>query len=189
MHEYSKRERHREWTVDCLIGVRPLLGTSSSPPARDPLSGPRSFSLRMHPGRVREADDRTLAGLQSSDGLSPRLGTCLVEQREALLLQLVRSGLDGVSVRDLKLDTRLWHRSLSWPVSRAEARLRSLSQGLDAEVLAAVDVFTVQVVVTFRRGERQAKRVHVQPSADARVGGDDCDAGDELHIHDVTFRH
>ena len=66
---------------------------------------------------------------QSSDGLSPRLGTCVVEQREALLLQLVRCGLDGLRISDLELDARLWHRPLRWPVRRAEARLRSLSQG------------------------------------------------------------
>src|SRR5712671_4702453 len=108
----------------------------------------------MHRGRVGDADDRTLAGLQSSDGLSPRLGTCVVEQREALLLQLVRCDLDGLSVRDLELD----------------ARLCSLSQGPDPEGLATVDVFTVQVAVTFC-GQRQAKRVYVQPSADARVRG------------------
>src|SRR5258706_13574530 len=89
--------------------------------------GQCSFSLLMHRGRVGDADDRTLAGLQSSDGLSPRLGTCVVEQREALLLQLVR---------DLELDARLWHRPLHWPVRRAEARLRSLSQGPDPEGLA-----------------------------------------------------
>ena len=86
-----------------------------------------------------------------------------------------------VSVRDLELDARLRHRPLHWPVRRAEARLRSLSQRPDPEGLATVDVFTVQVAVTFC-GQRQAKRVHVQPSADARVRGDDCDAGDELHI-------
>src|SRR5450756_2870367 len=90
----------------------------------------------MHRGRVGDADDRTLAGLQSSDGLSPRLGTCVVEQREALLLQLVRCDLDGLSVRDLELDARLWHRPLHWPVRRAEACLRSLSQGPDPEGLA-----------------------------------------------------
>jgi hypothetical protein len=92
-----------------------------------------------------------------------------------------------VSVRDLELDDRLWHRPLHWPARRAQARLRSLSQGPDPEGLATVDVFTVQVAVTFC-GERQAERVHVQPTADARVRGDNCDAGDELHIHDVTFR-
>jgi hypothetical protein len=46
--------------------------------------------------------------------------------------------------------------------------LRSLSQGPDAEGLATVDVFTVQVAVGFR-GQWQAKRVHVQPSADRKV--------------------
>jgi len=35
---------------------------------------PGSFSLRMHRGRVREADDRALARLQSSDGLAPWFG-------------------------------------------------------------------------------------------------------------------
>jgi hypothetical protein len=53
----------------------------------------------MHRGRVRDADDRALDGLQASDGLSPRLGMCVVQQREALLLQLVRCDLDGVGVR------------------------------------------------------------------------------------------
>src|SRR6267143_3028570 len=72
--------------------------------------GQRSFSLLMHRGRVGDADDRTLAGLQSRDSLSPRLGTCVVEQREALLFQLVRCDLDGLSVRDLELYARLWHR-------------------------------------------------------------------------------
>jgi hypothetical protein len=32
------------------------------------------------------------------------------------------------------------------------------------------------------------KRIHVEPSADARVRGDHCDTRDELHIHEVTFR-
>jgi hypothetical protein len=59
----------------------------------------------MHRGRAGDADDRALAGLQPGDGLSPRLGTCAVEQREALLLQLVRCDLDGLSVRDLELET------------------------------------------------------------------------------------
>src|SRR5258708_23106946 len=141
----------------------------------------------MHRGRVGDAAQRTLAGLQSRDGLSPRLGTWVVEQREALLLQLVRCDLDGLSVRDLELDARLWHRPLHWPVRRAEARLRSLSQGPDPEGLATVDVFTVQVAVTFC-GQRQAKRVHVQPSADARARGDHCDAGDELPFPASTLR-
>src|SRR5712691_11772506 len=118
--------------------------------------GERSFSLLMHRGRVGDADDRTLAGLQSSDGLSPRLGTCVVEQREALLLQLVRCDLDGLSVRDLELDARLWDRPLHWPVRGAEARLRSLRQGPDPEGITTVDVFAVQVAVTFC-GQRQAK--------------------------------
>ena len=38
------------------------------------------------------------------------------------------------------------------------------------------------------RGERQPKRLDVQPSAGAGVRADHCDASDELHIHDVTFR-
>src|ERR1035441_5296310 len=122
--------------------------------------GQRSFSLLMHRGRVGDTDDRTLAGLQPGYGLSPRLGTCVVEQREALLLQLVRCDPDGLSVRALDLDARLWPRPLHWPVRRAEARLRSLSQGPDPEGLATVDVFAVQVAVTFC-GQRQAKRVHV----------------------------
>ena len=42
-----------------------------------------------------------------------------------------------------------------WPVRRAEARLRSLSQRPEPEGLAAVDVFAVQVAVSFR-GQRQA---------------------------------
>src|SRR5258708_33932333 len=143
--------------------------------------GQRSFSLLMHRGRVGDADDRTLAGLQSSDGLSPRLGTCVVEQREALLLQLGRCDLDGLRVRDLELDARLWHRPLHWPVRRAEARLRSLSQGPDPEGLATVDVFPGQVTVTFC-GQRQAKPVHLQPSADARVRRDGCDLVDDLQF-------
>src|ERR1700741_1712034 len=63
--------------------------------------------LRMHRGRVRDTDDRALDCLQSSDGLSPRLGMRVVQQREALLLQLVRCDLDGVGVRDLELDAGL----------------------------------------------------------------------------------
>src|SRR5262245_38904623 len=114
----------------------------------------------MHRGHVRDADDRTLDGLQASDGLSPRLGMCVVQKREALLLQLVCCDLDGAGVRDLELDAGLRHRQLNWPVRRAKARLRSLSEGPDAEGLAAVDVFTVQVAVGFR-GQGQAKRVHV----------------------------
>src|ERR1700689_2878499 len=104
----------------------------------------------MHRGRVGDADDRTLAGLQSGDGLSPRRGTCAVEQREALLLQFVRCALDGLSVRDLELEARLRHGPFRGPVRRAEARLRGLSQGPDPEGLAAVDVLTVQVAVAFR---------------------------------------
>src|SRR5260370_4208563 len=127
--------------------------------------GERSFSLLMHRGRVGDADDRTLAGLQSSDGLSPRLGTCVVEQREALLLQLARCDLDGLRVRDLELDARLWHRPLHWPVRRAEAPLRSLSQSPAPQGLATADVFTVHVAVTFC-GPRPANRVCVAPAAD-----------------------
>jgi hypothetical protein len=95
-------------------------------PAEDPLPRTRSFSLRMQRGRVRQADDRTLARLKPSDRLSPGLGTCLVHQRVALFFQLVRSDLDGVSVRDLELDARLRHRSIGWPVRGAEAGLCSL---------------------------------------------------------------
>jgi len=36
----------------------------------------RRFSLLMHRGRVREADDRTHSGLKPSDCLSPGFGTC-----------------------------------------------------------------------------------------------------------------
>src|SRR5260370_21792173 len=100
--------------------------------------GERYFSVLMHRGRVGDADDRTLAGLQSSDGLSPRLGTCVVEQREALLLQLVRCDLDGLSVRDLEFDARLWHRPFHWPVRRSEARPPSLGQGPSPEGLATL---------------------------------------------------
>jgi hypothetical protein len=35
-------------------------------------------ALRMQRRRVREADDGSFVGLQSSDGLSPRFGTCVV---------------------------------------------------------------------------------------------------------------
>src|SRR5258708_7129633 len=157
-------------------------------PIRDRLAGTCPCSLRVHRGRVREADDRTLAGLQPSDRLSPRLATCVVQQREALVLQLVRSDPDGVSVRGLEIDPRLRHRPLHWPVRRAEARPCSLGQGPDPEGLAPLDVFAVQIAVTFG-GQRQAKRVYVEPAADARVRGDHRDAGDELHVHDVTFRH
>ncbi|MDT5347859.1 MAG: hypothetical protein QOH91_1146, partial [Mycobacterium sp.] len=96
---------------------------------------PGSIVSIVQHGRVRDADDRALDGLQSSDGLSPRLGMCVVQQREAPLLQLVRCDLDGVGVRDLELDAGLRHRPLNWPVRRAKARLRSLSQGPDAEDL------------------------------------------------------
>lgn len=92
-----------------------------------------------------------------------------------------------VSASATSNSTLAWHRPLNWPVRRAKARLRSLSQGPDAEGLATVDVFTVQVAVGFR-GQWQAKRVHVQPSADGRLGGDHCNARDELHIHGVTFQ-
>jgi len=84
----------------------------------------------MHRGRVREADDRTLARLKPSDGLSPGLGARVVEQREALLLQLVRHDLHGVSIRDLELDAHRRPRPLTWPVTGTDAGLRSLSQGL-----------------------------------------------------------
>jgi hypothetical protein len=113
---------------------------------------------------------------------------CLVQQREALLLQLVRTNLDGVSVGDLELDARLRHRSISWPIGSAEAGLCSLRQWPDADALATADVFTVQIVI-FRPHQWQPKRIHVQPSADAGVRGDHCNTRDELHIHDVTFRH
>ena len=48
-----------------------------------------------------------------------------MQQREVLLLQLLRSDLDDLSVRDLELelDARLRHRPLHWPVRHAEARL------------------------------------------------------------------
>src|SRR6478609_4284783 len=47
---------------------------------------------------------------------------------------------------------------------------------------------TVQIVI-FRPHQWEPKPIHVEPSADARVRGDHCDTRDELHIHDVTFRH
>lgn len=55
----------------------------------------------------RQADDRSLDGLQSGDSLPPWLGTGIVKQDEALALQLVRGGLHGVRVGDLELDARL----------------------------------------------------------------------------------
>ena len=70
---------------------------------------------------------------------------CLVQQREALLLQLVRTDLDGVSVGDLELDAGLRHRSISWPIGSAEARLRSLRQWPDTEALTTVDALRVRV--------------------------------------------
>jgi hypothetical protein len=109
-----------------------------------------------------------------------------VQQREPLLFQVVRSDLDGVNIGDLELDAHLRQRSISWPVRGSEAGLGSLSQGPDAEALTAVDVFAVQVPVSFRR-ERQPNCFEVQPSADRGVGRDHCDARDELHIHCVTF--
>jgi len=76
-----------------------------------------------------------------------------VQQREALVLQLVCSDLDGVRVRNLELDARLRYQTISRPVRGAEAGLRSLSQRPDAEGLTTVDVFTVQIAVTFRWGQ------------------------------------
>src|SRR6266496_2715426 len=111
--------------------------------------GPSSFSLRVHRGRVGDADDRTLAGLQPSNGLSPRLGACVVQQSEALVLQLVGSGLDGVGVGNLELDARLGYRPIIWPLRRAEAGSRSFGQRPDPERLASFDVFAIQVAVTF----------------------------------------
>jgi len=95
------------------------------------------FLLRSttHASRtVGQADDRSRAGLKSSDRLSPR-GTCLVWQREASVLQLVRSDLDGANVRDLELDARPRHRTTDRPDRRAAPGLRSLSQRPDAEGL------------------------------------------------------
>ena len=54
------------------------------------------------------------------------------------------------TVSAFELDARLRHGPLCWPVRRAEARLGSLSQRPDPEGLATVDVFAVQVAVTFR---------------------------------------
>jgi hypothetical protein len=54
-------------------GSRPSPGSAGSS-REEGVEGRASFSLRMHRGRVRETDDDALAGLQSSDGLSPRLG-------------------------------------------------------------------------------------------------------------------
>jgi hypothetical protein len=76
-------------------------------PVRRSACGLFSFSLRVHRGRVGDADDRALAGLQPSNGLSPRLGARIVEQGEALVLQLIGSDLEGVAVSNLELDARL----------------------------------------------------------------------------------
>ena len=80
---------------------------------------------------------------------------------------------------------RLRHRPLHGPVSRAEARPRSAARPRRTCNRRSL---RCEITITFR-GQRQAKRIHVQHSTDARFGGDNCDAGNELHIHDVTFRH
>src|SRR5437868_15394023 len=82
--------------------------------------------LHVHRGHVGHADDQTLARLKPSDRLSPRLSTCLMKQTEAVLLQLLGSDLDRVSIRHLELDARLWHRPVTRPLGCAEARLRGL---------------------------------------------------------------
>ena len=50
--------------------ARPLGGTEARRLSAASAPRQRSFSLLMHRGRVGDADDRTLAGLQSSDGLN-----------------------------------------------------------------------------------------------------------------------
>ena len=68
-----------------------------------------------------------------------------MQQREALVFQLVPSDLDGVNIGDLELEAHLRNRSISWPVSGSEAGLGSLIQRPDAEALTAVDVFAVRL--------------------------------------------
>ena len=73
-HALGHRQQCRPvWGRGAVDRVRELLR-----PLPDRRSDTCFFSLRMHRGRVREADDRTLAGLQTSDRLSPRLDACVV---------------------------------------------------------------------------------------------------------------
>src|SRR6185312_9658251 len=71
------------------------------------------------------------------------------------------------------------------PLLTAKAGLSGLAQRPHGEVLAAADVLAVEVVAApVARFERQPQRTDVELATLGGIGGDDGDAGDELHVHD-----
>ena len=70
----------------------------------------------------------------------------MVQQLEALSLELGGCSLDGRGVGDLELDAGLGDRTVLWPLPGAEAGLRSLRQRPDTEMLATADLLAAEII-------------------------------------------
>src|SRR5512132_2093744 len=77
-------------------------------------------------GRVRDADDQSLARQKPNYGLAPGLLARRVKELEARAFELLASRCHRVGVLDFELDTRLRNGQLRRPRCCAEARLRSV---------------------------------------------------------------
>ena len=87
-----------------------------------------------------------------------------------------------VNIGNLELDAHLGHRRGGRPLRSAEARLRSLRQRPDAEVLGAAYLLAGEIVAV-ELFEGEPERVDVELAAGGGIGRDHTDAGDELDAH------
>ena len=74
-----------------------------------------------------------------------------MKQCETSGAQFVGRRLNGIRILDLEFQAYLRHRSVGGPLRGAEAGLRRLRKGPDAEVLTATDPLTVEVVAALAR--------------------------------------
>jgi hypothetical protein len=121
---------------------------------------------------VGDADDDALGGLKPDYRPAPRFGACGVEEGDAALLQFRTGSLHRLGIYCLELRARLRDRPVGGPLISAEARLRGLAQGPDAEVLGSLDVLTVQLVVALGRPKRQPEGGDVERPTLPDAAGD-----------------
>src|SRR5262245_39777574 len=147
-----------------------------------------SASLRglMHPWRIRNSNDYTFGRLHSGDGLSPRLGSCSVQQHVAFCFQLFGGGGDAVLVGDFEFEASVRDWPIGGPGGCAKAGFGSLRQRPYAKMLAATDVLTEEIVIAVMPFERQSQRTHEEFSALCRLRRDDRNAGDKQDVHGLS---
>src|SRR3954447_8924731 len=99
-------------------------------------TGPTRWSV-PHRGGVADTDDQTFGAEEAGDGLAPWFGASAVQERVALVLEL----LGGVGdVVDLELDGRLRRGHAGRPLLRAEARVGGLLEWPEPEMLRTLDL-------------------------------------------------